>query len=397
MESFLIGGMTVEKHGDGVRLSCTVDSPGFPRELWYLIKGIEPADIRQGLYNWAAAGLLFPAMFHGRDIVIQGRVSRKLFTSINLDMQTILRIYYPKLQRIRLRTEGVSDEHFGKRRARVATGFSAGIDSFATLSIFSPENHEIGIHVTDLCTFNVGAMGRFGAPGVNELFGRYRERTDAYAGSHGLGAISVDSNLDEFYRDFNFQRTHTLRNASAALTLEGVIDHYLYSSAYDLTAIGIRESTNMAGMDPIVLPMICTENLSFMSAGAGLSRFQKTAQVAQFAPAQELLDVCVEPARERVLRSHPNCSRCWKCRRTLITLEALNAVDRFHRVFDLDHYRRNKAAMHADLVVNALSGNALDMEVLKNMGRDPQDYGYMTSLKVFGKTARARWKQLFRA
>ena len=56
-----------------------------------------------------------------------------------------------------------------------------------------------------------------------------------------------------------------------------------------------------------------------------------------------MLDVCVANPDKRLALEKLNCSRCWKCTRTLLTLEALGRLDAFEKVFDLPYYRTHRA------------------------------------------------------
>lgn len=363
MGSIVLHNLTVSREDHGIRLRCSVSSHGLPDELWFLVKGLEISDFVLSSYNWAVIAMLLPAMCRGDDLVIQGRLSARLFTNVNNDLQAVLRISDPRLNQIRLKTEELNND-CRARTNRVGTGFSAGVDSFATLLLFAGSNPTTGIAVTDLCTFNVGAMGAYNKPGVAELFKYYCDRTKRYARTRELKDISVDSNISDFYTGLGFQKTHTFRNIAAALALEGVLDYYLYSSAVDFRDIRIAEGADSAYMDPILLPLLSTENLTFISAGAGLSRYKKTALIAGQPDAQSMLDVCVEPAAKRLSFVRPNCSRCWKCSRVLISLESLGLLENFEQVFDLEYYQQNKKKLYAALLVNALGGNQIDREVV---------------------------------
>jgi hypothetical protein len=65
-----------------------------------------------------------------------------------------------------------------------------------------------------------------------------------------------------------------------------------------------------------------------------MTRVEKTELVSAYEPSYRHLNVCVDPDYEG-----SNCSVCFKCRRTLLTLEMLGVVDKYSRVFDLKKYR----------------------------------------------------------
>mgnify|MGYP003577444638 FL=1 len=59
--------------------------------------------------------------------------------------------------------------------------------------------------------------------------------------------------------------------------------------------------------------------------------------VTEFEPSRRYLNVCVDPAFEG-----RNCSVCFKCRRTLMTLELLGKAEDYREVFDLEKFRATK-------------------------------------------------------
>lgn len=114
--------------------------------------------------------------------------------------------------------------------------------------------------------------------------------------------------------------------------LQGGVGKYLYASTYPYESVFIGETYDTAYSDPISLPLLSTEALEAISVGSQYTRVAKTVQVASLPLAQDTLDVCVGG------KSAGNCSRCWKCLRTLVTLEIAGALRDFDGTFDLDRY-----------------------------------------------------------
>lgn len=173
--------------------------------------------------------------------------------------------------------------------------------------------------MTDVACFQVGAFGQNGDPGLSDRHTTAVERVKDFAATAGLGWFSVETNLDDFYHPtLPFQKTHTLRNAAAALLLQGDVDEYLYSSAYRLSDIHVAPGNGIAIMDPIILPILETECMGFQSSGDSFSQFAKTELVARNPLSYPRLDVCVAPAKERLAVNMRNCSHCSKCYRTML-------------------------------------------------------------------------------
>ncbi len=192
----------------------------------------------------------------------------------------------------------------------------------------------------------------------------YKTRTKNFAARHGLGVFDVTSNLAAFYEGLTFEGSHTFCNSATALTGEAHLDYYLYSSAKPLAEIGVRKSDALTHLDSIILPMLSTESLCFISSGASLNRFEKTELVARLPDATDLLDVCQSPAPDRIHQHKSNCSRCTKCIRTMTTLDLLSALDDFKDVFDVAFYRRHKTYLNYQVYKHAQRGSGLDIEVV---------------------------------
>jgi hypothetical protein len=224
-----------------------------------------------------------------------------------------------------------------KRAAGVATGFSGGIDSYCVLADHYFPLTPSSCKITHLLFNNVGSHGK----GGEALFRRRLNRLLPIAERIGLPLLIVDSNLDTFYRpSFKFHKTHTPRNASVALLLQGGLGRYMYASSYSFSDVRVEPTDYLAHFDAMALPLMSTEVLEACSVGGEYTRVEKTCRVADVRESYRTLDVC---AKARYQGRHINCSRCSKCMRTLVTLEVLGRIDRYSDCFDLDAYEQSKS------------------------------------------------------
>lgn len=351
-----------------VRLACRVRGGGLPDTLWTEVRD-EDAVLLSPHGNWAAVALLHPAMRIGADLHVDAPLCPHLLDALNRDLQSFLVVYDPLLRPIRVTCR--DERPGGSAGALVATGFSAGVDSFATLARyrFAPVHPDLA--VTALAVFDVGAFGRDG----RTHFDRATARCDAFAAAHGLRPLALASNFDAVYRcraagAAGFERTNTLRNAAAALAFENGVRRSYASSSFAPAQIGVRATCNSAYLDPLLLPLLSTGQCTLVSACAGLTRVEKTRLVAALPEAASLLDVCTRPW-ERAAGTPANCSHCGKCIRTLFTLEALGRLEAFAAVFDLDLFRARRDRLLDDLQASAAGGNTLDREVVELLGNPP--------------------------
>ena len=277
-----------------------------------------------------ALGLLPYAMENGIDMELKGSVSEKLYYMLSGEIQEILSAIQPRFKKIRVYASDLINAPTGGKG--VITGFSAGVDSFCAYIQHTAANVPPSMRLTHLLFTNVGNHGK-GAQGV-ALFEKRVAMNRPFADEQGMPFISVNSNLDEFL-EHPFITTHPLRNSAAVLALAGLIGTYFYAGCYEYSHCSVKPHISIEIASPVLLPLFGTESVSIYTSGWCLNRIGKTRIVADFEPSQRYLNVCFREDHDG-----PNCSICMKCCRTLLTLEIMNVVEKFHRVFDLDAYRR---------------------------------------------------------
>jgi len=323
-----IGVPDISERDDCTIYQVRVQSGGGNRNLWLGVPSRFGAMLSDSC-DAPLAALLMPAMAAGEDIRVAGAISEQLLYSFSGRYQTLLRQVMPALRPITIHAaHRISHQ---ERDAGVATGFSGGVDSFSALfdHWFRPVPRRF--RLTHLLYHNVGSH----SGGGEALFRERYARLAPTAARLGLPFISVNSNLGDFYPPgLGFQQTHTPRNAAAALVLQRGLSRYYYASTYAYRDVFVGPSYDMAYSDPVAVPMLSTEAMQAVSVGGEHRRVEKILEVADIPESWNVLDVCVW-AREA-----GNCSRCWKCLRTLLTLEIGGVLDRYAGVFDLDQYRR---------------------------------------------------------
>lgn len=316
-----------------------VDSHGGNETLWYAIQA-EHGSLLSDLSDAALVALLIPAMMRGEDIYLEGTISAKLHYNLSRPLQKILRHLIPGLHPINIHADMLDDAP-ATRACGVATGFSGGIDSYCLMADHFLSDVTPQYKVTHLLFNNLGTRPEA------EFRDRYR-RLLPLAERFGLPFFAINSNLNHFYGGrLDFQQTHTLRNASVALLLQGGIGRYLYASAYEYADVFVGASDAMAYTDPITLPLLSTDRLDALSAGSEYTRVEKTLRVADIRDSYETLDVCISEDNHS---GRPNCSSCWKCLRTMATLDIAGHLDNYANAFDLATYRKLKTRYFAKLL-----------------------------------------------
>lgn len=335
--------MTIERpqvsyHHGQARLSCWFTSSGARRELWYNFDAALAPYLCFERCDGFLIALLTLAMSRKENIRLLGPVSEQLFYNTTRSLIPILCILLPELTPIQVTPQDLVIAPLGGNEG-VGTGFSGGIDSFCTVAEHLDSDVPSGFRVTHLVHANVGAYG----PGGRAVFTARQHHLQACATQLGLPLITIDSNLDD-HLVTDFSSTHSLRNLSCVLLLQGLFRRFLYSSAYSFGDCNIVSLTDGAAMDPMAIHLLSTESTQSQVVGCQYSRIAKTQIVSAYPLSYDFLTVCVQPEEER-----PNCSVCWKCARTQLTLEMLGALKNYQKVFDLARYHSIRSGYIADL------------------------------------------------
>ena len=221
--------------------------------LWYSVdESFE--ELIAGESDAALVALLIPAMAKGEDLYFGGSVSERLLYNASRPLQSLLRCVMPQLHPVRIFPES-THRALSVPDSGVATGFSGGVDSYSVLADNYSASTPGGFQVTHLLFNNVGSHGQGNAG--ESLFKTRYERLVPAADALDLPFVMVNSNLDSFYEfPFNFQQTHTLRNASVALLLQKGIGRFMYASAYHYRDVFVGPTDSLAPSDVASLPAV---------------------------------------------------------------------------------------------------------------------------------------------
>ncbi|MBL4930097.1 hypothetical protein [Fuscibacter oryzae] len=356
------GNFRVEDRHQGIEVSCALRGEGFPDRLTFHAPHATAHTVDVAQPNWAAMALIWPAMLMGQDLVIEADLSPLLLYNMQNDLMALMRNYEPRLKPIRI-TAGLSGDIQPKAGRDVMTGFSGGVDSFSTFALYTRPQVPPSLQMTALAVFQVGALGPTARS--EELLPPAVAHARAHADDHGLKTYSLSSNMDEVFAPakpfgpVDFRTTVGFRNAAAALLMQNGVGTYLPSGtvAYNRATFGPYSCTEP--LDPALQPLFSTEKLRVQPAGAGLSRIDKIALIADDPQAQRRLNVCISPPGRPRPTTTLNCSACWKCIQTLLVLEAMGKLEGFAPVFDLGFYRANRRRLLQSLSDLAFGQNYL--------------------------------------
>lgn len=336
----VLSNIRIIRNNNWSQLICDIESSAFGNCNIYFEIPVEYEDFfSTQTYDCFLVALLYPAMFYKEEIVIKGAVSKKLYKNINPYVQAVLTSYSEALSKITIAADSLIVPT--QRNNVVATGFSAGVDSFSTFYEYFEKETDPEYRINTLFFFNVGSHGPFSdSRSYNKFIDRY-EYLRNYTQTKNLPFIPLNSNVHFFHKEFGHERTVSLTLASAVLALETCLSRYYVSSgmSYLEMALSGKQSRNFdlaVYSETYLLPLLSTENCSLIPDGEQYLRSEKTELISDYAEAQKWLNVCIDNKSASVT----NCSKCPKCLRTLMTLDSLNKLDSFADVFDLEVYKK---------------------------------------------------------
>jgi len=320
----------ITKHGSKYRLEATAQYNGGDDEtIWYEVD----EELSQFLTDRMDAFLvvfLMQAMSVGEDIHVEGTISEKLFYNVYNHFMPIMRTLVPELKNVEITAANLSNAPL-KCKNHTVTGFSAGIDSLCLINDNLAKSTPESYRITDLVFYDVGSHSE-----SKELFEKRYKRLSEDALKIGFPLRRIESNIDSIL-NVDFTRTCTLRNVSVILILQGLFSKYLCASGVSYIDSMIKETEYCDYADAATLPLLSTETLECISSGGQYSRTEKTKIVTEMELSQNMLDVCITDMPED--KPH-NCSYCFKCLRTIITLEILGKLDLYKTVFDIDRFNK---------------------------------------------------------
>lgn len=331
---------------DKIRINCDIYIDAEKRSLYFIVDSFYEKYITADRADAFLVMLFYFAMRDGHDISFESPLSEQLLYQIQVYLIDALHKANPSFRRIKITCPyTLRDNCLG---AEVGTGMSCGIDSLATLLAHQSENISDGYRVTYLTYFNVGAfqyddgMPAVGSSGI-DLFTGQLQLAKNCSDDAKMPMLVVRSNLGECF-PFKHDYVHAYRNCGTVLLFQKLFRVYYYSSGYTFEKFVCSPDASSAEYELYLLPLISTESTRFYSYSPSCSRLEKTIAIKDSPLARNHLLVCT--------KENHNCGTCHKCARTLITLDALNALQNFSSVFDLEKYKKTRTLQIGYMISN---------------------------------------------
>jgi len=350
MGRIVLKGCRQEIHGEKVRLLADVSGA---EVLWFDVDtcyqdmlDTVSVDAFFILYLWLA-------MENGVDLCVEAPVSQKLSNAVTGDIQSMFLVLCPRLHNIDVWVIAPQVVWPRADRCESATGFSAGVDSWYTALKAEEQAKPYNYYL-------YSNTGQHGLNNLDEVFRQSARLAENALTTMDRPLIVVNTNVDLVFNE-HFQQRHVISNISCVLALQNCISSYAYSATYSEKDSGIFPHYDMAIMDAILLPLLSTERLEFVSIGVGASRTDKLRFIFGQQKFSNKLFVCVK--KNLPIR---NCGLCFKCSRTQLALESIGLKESIRESFDFALYQKKRFALMVGLFANARD-NSLDLEVVDEL------------------------------
>ena len=340
-----IGGCVLKTDAASARLSAKITcADGQPRELWFSLPAAHADWFATDRCDGFVVGLLLQAMERNENIVTEAPMSSQLWHSLSQFYIPMMTQAFPNLHRIEIIPASLTNEV--KAARGVATGFSGGIDSFAAVVRHFAQEKSPEHRVTHFLFHNVGSHGTEDEAAERRLFRQRLEVVQPFAKEVGIPTVPVDSNLAYVF-PMDYVKTYSAVNPAVLLVLQNKFHRYYYASGYKYADCRVAPVKDIAYLDPMAVHLLSTESLDCVSTGGEMSRVEKTKLVATYEPSYRYLNVCVDSAFEG-----RNCSVCFKCRRTMLTLELLGLDHLYRQVFDFEKFGKVRRRYLKEIILH---------------------------------------------
>lgn len=277
-------------------------------------------------------GLLHFALKYEADIISQLPISDELYYNLTQHyIPTIIKA--KKIKKISIKAPLIKT--INSKGEIVATGISCGIDSLYTLFKHTSSDIPPSHRINTLTFFNVGSSMKGSTVLRTPLVQGRLELANKFANEYKFNFLFIESDIHLFihkYIGYDHIQHHTFMMLFCTYHLQSVIGKYYYSSGYSY--IDFHFGDESASYDLFSFALTSIGKIKYYSTGAEINRIEKTKELINYEPAHKYLNVCVEDINNDCI--------CFKCVRTMLTLDGLKALNKFSKVFNIDKYYKNR-------------------------------------------------------
>ncbi len=321
--------ITCEQKNDSLLVLGDFDYLGTKKTLWYEYPVCHSNHLSFDLGDAFIVALITEAMHRKVTLRSEVPISKKLAETLD-DYQKVISQLYPSMYHVELQLEELVTSTPTQENRICGTGFTAGVDAFATLINYYYERSDSPLKVEHLVSRNVGSFSN------DEIGNRHyrvkRQFLTRVAQGIGLPITFINSNMDELHS--RHRGTLGARVTSCIHNLSG-----LYHTFINQTSINFHSKiADKDGLLPQADFLLSSDRVSIVSDGAKLTRSSKIERIVDYEIVQKYLNVCNKP-----ISGWNNCSECNKCVSTMLIIDILGKANLFSDAFDFTRFADKKA------------------------------------------------------
>ncbi|MCV2895013.1 hypothetical protein, partial [Lentibacter sp. XHP0401] len=207
----------------------------------------------------ALIALLYPAMMTNYSLHFEGELTGELLFKVRHDVMPLLAARDKRLQPVIITAETVIESDPALIGSGIGTGYSGGVDTFATLELYSERHAPTSHIISHLALFG----NKYLEAGMLDkgLIERAREFSDAKGYPLTIISSNIESVIgavDRLQKANSYRQTHSLRSAASAYVLASKLRRYVFSGSYDYRLVTTGQTADIAYADPILMPLLST-------------------------------------------------------------------------------------------------------------------------------------------
>ena len=267
-------------------------------------------------YVWGMIGF---AMNLGADIISEIPVSESLYYNLTYHFIPTVSTEREELKHINIKAPLIKD--IESKGELIGTGISCGVDSLYTVKKHTSANIPESHRINTLAFFNAGSSMKGASTLRTPLVQGRLELAKKFAKEYDYKFLFIESDIHLLinrYIGYDHVQNHTFMMLFCTYHLQSIIGKYYYSSGYSYGKFHFGKGP--ASYDLFTFAMASIGKMHFFSTGGENERLDKTKELINYIPAQKFLNVCVEEVY--------NDSTCFKCVRTMLTLDGYKALEK---------------------------------------------------------------------
>ncbi len=329
-------------------LACDFDVTGiknpFPEKtMWVSVREEDGDMLAENVYDPFVLAPVYLGMHYGQDVRIEGNVSPRLWHNTRRYITRIFDLFSDYTRPVNISAAGFDTVTPWEKERLVGTGASCGVDSLTTIYNNFVKETDPAFRINALFFVNSGTHGDFADKETERLYNDRAKLNGDAVRELGLPLHLVNSNYHAFANTIGSSQIIVyLSIYSCVLSLQRAIRRYYTSSnlAYEEIAEFHRKTRDFdiaEFSESYMAHLISTEIFELVIDGCEYTRGEKTALIADWDFARRHLNVCVAD-----MPGAKNCSKCNKCMRTQLTLDAIGKLDAFTEVFNPEIYKKHR-------------------------------------------------------